>query len=308
MLARVANRLYWAARYLERSEGLSRVVSAYTRFMLDTPRNPGVDWDVLVKIIDGESAYYSRYSKVTEQNVIKFLLSDEENLGSIKASVDCARENMRTTRDVMPQEAWEMVNELKLCVDNQVEDAVKRRNRYAFLEHVMLQNLQIGGLFDGSMNRDRSLEFIRLGRYMERCDMATRAADVGIATLDGHDLPDLEISLWSNILSALSATSAYRRKIGPIVGAPEVVNFVFNGQAFPRSVRYCLDRIGRGIKRLGNNKRSLTILAQMHAKLDRFNASRMYASKIHGVIDQLQLNLYELNEAISDTWFFPAGR
>ncbi len=306
MLSRVANRLYWAARYLERSAGLSRVISAYTQFIMDTPKSAPVDWDVLIKIIDGESAYFSRYSKVTEHNVIKFLLSDEENLGSIKASVKSARENVRTTRDVLPEEAWELINELKLFVDINVEEAVKRRSRYDFLDGVMLQNLQIDGLFDSSMNRDRSFEFIRLGRYLERCDMATRAAAVGIASYsEGEQSADLDISVWSNILDSLSATSAYRRQIGPLVEAPEVVNFVFNGQDFPRSVRYCLDRVERVISNFKNNEACMKILARMQPRLDKFDAHRMNNKKIDKVIEQIQLDLHKLNAAIADTWFFP---
>lgn len=310
MLSRVANRLYWSARYLERSEGLARMISAYTHFILDTPKSSGVGWEVLINIIEAEPAYFSRYSKITENNVIKFLLSDEENLGSLKASVSFARENLRTTRDVLPEEAWELVNELHLYTKLNVDEAVKRRSRHDFMEEIMLRNMQIDGLFDGSMNRDRSFEFIRLGRYLERCDMATRAADVGIAGLPDEDGTEasLEISLWANLLTSLSATSAYRREVGPIIEPAEVTNFVFNYPHFPRSIRYCLDRVDRVIQGFGNNQASLAILGRMYKKLDKFDAQKLSKDQIHTVVDQIQLELHRLNTTIADTWFFPENK
>ena len=310
MLSRVANRLYWSARYLERSEGLARMISAYTHFILDTPKSSGVGWEVLINIIDAEPAYFSRYSKITENNVLKFLLSDEENFGSLRASVSLARENLRTTRDVLPEEAWELVNELNLFTKLNVEEAVKRRSRYDFFEEIMLRNMQIDGLFDGSMNRDRSFEFIRLGKYLERCDMATRIADVGVAALpdEGALEHDIEISLWANLLTSLSATSAYRREIGPIVEPAEVTNFIFNYPDFPRSIRYCLDRVDRVIQGLGENQASSVILGRMYKKLDKFDAQKLSKTQIHSVIDQIQLELQRLNTTIADTWFFPENK
>lgn len=310
MLSRVANRLYWSARYLERSEGLARMINAYTHFILDTPKSAGVSWDVLISIIDAEPVYFSRYKKVTENNVIKFLLSDEENLASLKASVSFARENLRTTRDVLPEEAWELVNELHLHTKLNVEEAVKRRNRYDFLDEIMLRNMQIDGLFDGSMNRDRSFEFIRLGRYLERCDMATRVADVGIAGLPDEEGPevDLEISLWANMLTSLSATSAFRREVGPITEPHEATNFIFNYPDFPRSVRYCLDRVERVLRGFKNNEASIRVVEKIFAKLDRFDAKRLSNKQIHRVIDQIQLELNQLNTTIADTWFFPENK
>jgi len=307
MLSRVANRLYWSARYLERSEGLARVVNAYTHFILDTPKTKGVDWDVLIRIVEAEDAYFSRYQKVTEQNVIRFLLSNEDNLGSLRSSVIFARENMRTTRDALPEKAWELINELNLYTKLNVEDAVKRRNRHDFLDQIILHNMQLDGLFDGSMNRSRPFEFIRLGKYMERCDMATRIAHVGIIGLPQTEgsYSGLQISLWANLLDSLSATSAYRQEIGPIVEPAEVTNFVFKHPDFPRSIRFSLLRLERIVDHLKDSKPCLTILHRMHTKLDKFDAQKLSRDKVQAFIDKIQKDLNLLNESIANTWFFP---
>ena len=154
------------------------------------------------------------------------------------------------------------------------------------------------------MNRDRSFQFIRLGRYLERCDMVTRIADVGTAALsDDLHIPAIEISLWSNLLASLSATSAYRRQIGPIIEPFEVIDFVFNYNQFPRSVRYSLDRIERIIQGFSNNTEALKTVGAIYKKLDRFQARKKSREQLHEFIDLIQYDLAHLNTTIDSTWF-----
>ena len=307
MLSRVANRLYWSARYLERSEGIARMVSAYTHFILDTPKTHGIGWEVLINIVEGEDAYFSRYSKITEQNVIRFLLSNEDNPASLRSSIIFARENMRTTRDVLPEKAWELVNELNLYTKRNVDAATKRGNRHDFLDQIMLHNLQLDGLFDGSMNRKKPFDFMRLGRYMERCDMATRIANVGIVGLPQKEgvASSLEMSLWANLLDSLSATSAYRREIGPIVSPTDATNFLFKYQHFPRSIRYSLGRVERVVQHLKDSDHCLALLKRINKKLDKFDAQKLSTEEIHVFIDQIQVDLSLLDNSIARAWFFP---
>lgn len=39
MLSRVAERLYWSARYLERVENIARLLSVYDDLLFDLPRD-----------------------------------------------------------------------------------------------------------------------------------------------------------------------------------------------------------------------------------------------------------------------------
>ena len=46
-------------------------------------------------------------------------------------------------------------------------------------------------------------------------------------------IPEVPL-LWANLLHSLSATSAYRRKVGPTLEANQLVDFVFTDAQFPR--------------------------------------------------------------------------
>ena len=55
MLSRVADNLYWMARYLERTENLARLVDASASLMLDLPQRLSPGWQPLITITGNES-------------------------------------------------------------------------------------------------------------------------------------------------------------------------------------------------------------------------------------------------------------
>ena len=50
MLSRVAERLYWMGRYLERVENSARLLNVYSLLLLDLPRGVGIQWSQLPEI------------------------------------------------------------------------------------------------------------------------------------------------------------------------------------------------------------------------------------------------------------------
>jgi len=74
--------------------------------------------------------------------------------------VRAARENVRTTPDVLPEEAWELVNELHLFVEAHASNASGRRNRHDFLSEVIARCQMINGLLGASLPRDHAYGFI----------------------------------------------------------------------------------------------------------------------------------------------------
>ena len=307
MLSRVAERLYWMARYLERAEDTARLVMAYQHIIMDIPKGSEPGWDVLLSILDANPVFNERYRAANEQNVLKFLIADLDNVSSIPTSIKAARENVRTTRDVLPEEAWEMVNELHLYVQEKSEASVGRRNRHAFLEHVISRCQMINGLLMSNLSRDHSYRFIKLGRLLERSDMITRVIDVGAGDILEREgaFEAIDPLLWGALLQGLSAMGAYRRAVGPLVEKNAVVEFVFSEQMFPRSVRFCLSGIREELGPLRANKDALRVVERARRKLRRFDPNVATREELHRFIDSFQLTLNDLSAVITDTWFQP---
>ena len=134
LLARMAESVYWAGRYLERAECTARIVQVHTDAHVDIPVGEDVGWEPLLAIAD-VGIEFSQYHSVaahagnvdaSEHDVIEFLLHNQENPSSILAAISAARENLRTARPVVPREAWEAGNALWLACTDHLEEAQTR--------------------------------------------------------------------------------------------------------------------------------------------------------------------------------------
>ena len=305
MLSRVAERLFWMARYLERAEDTARLVHAYTHLVMDIPKGSEPGWDILVRIIDAEPSYAQHYRTYNELNIMKFVIADTDNVGGILHSVRAARENVRTTRDVLPAEAWEQVNELYLYAQDTAEKSVGRRNRYQFLETVIARCQMINGMLVSTLPRGHAYRFIKLGHLLERADMTTRVIDVGAAILlsDDHLRSTVDPLIWASLLNSLSAMGAYRREIGPQVAAGPMVDFVLRAGTFPRSVKFCLDDMRRELLPLKNNRTAIGLVNKARRELSLFDPQQCSREELHLFIDRIQLILTRLHSSIAHTWF-----
>ena len=232
-------------------------------------------------------------------------MADSNNPSSISNSIHSARENVRTTRDVLPAEVWEHVNELYLFSQERAEKSVGRRNRHEFLDQVITRCQMINGLMMSTLCRDHAYRFTKLGHLLERADMTTRIIDVGAAALLGEQRHHSAVDplIWANLLQSLSAMGSYRRTIGPLVEAADVVDFVFREASLPRSVRFCLEGIREELTPLTNNKEALKLVNRSRRKISKFDALEASRTDLHEFIDLMQADLNELSQTITNTWF-----
>ena len=305
MLSRVADRLFWMARYLERAEDTSRLVHAYSHLVMDIPKGSEPGWGILVNILDAQPTYEEHYRVYNEHNVLKFLIADLDNVGGIYHAIRAARENVRTTRDVLPEEAWEHVNELYLYAQEYAEKSVGRRNRHQFLETVIARCQMINGMVISTLPRGHAYRFIKLGHLIERADMTTRVIDVGAAALldDERLRSTVDPLIWACLLRSLSALGAYRREIGPQVEVNAMVDFVLRDGSLPRSVKFCLNGIRNELVPLKHNKDALKTVDRARRKLSRFNVEQRSREELHAFIDEFQVTLNSLSYAIDQAWF-----
>ncbi len=308
MLSRVAERIYWLARYLERAENTARLVSTYHFLLLDLPKGAQVGWRALPVITGGRAQFAERYPRADERNTQRFLLADAANPGSLANSVAWARENFRTSREELPGEAWERINELHLFVTEGVASALARGGRFEFLSGVIRRCQQLTGLLHGVMSRGHAYDFIELGRHLERADMTSRVIDIGT---QGHPLSDLprdeavqlDVHVWTSILKALTAYQMYRKDLRIAVNDTDVAAYLLHDGNFPRSVRHCLNEIEASLGNLPLHRDMLRRVRSASHLLDQIKPAELGAAGLHQGLDGLQIGICAIHEGIRETWF-----
>lgn len=317
MLARVAERVYWLGRYMERSENTARLVNVNSNLLLDLPRGAKVGWRGLIDIIGCNEAFDEKCQNSDERNVMRFLLADNNNPVSILSALRMARENTRTTREILPAEAWEQINDLYLYAKENLPKGTARGQRYVLLQRIIRLSQQLTGLLGGTMCHGDAYNFILLGRYLERADMTTRIVDVGsdnsLQGLSGSDLTvdKLELYadlLWMSVLTSLSAYQMYRQNAHGRVKGETVVSFLLQDSSFPRSVAACLNKVETCLHRLPRSDQGLRVLASAKRRINDIDIDQLFHRSLHEFIDNLQLDIAAIHDQIAQTWFLPNSR
>lgn len=307
MLSRVANRLYWMSRHIERAENTARLVNVYALLMLDLPRGVGIHWRQLVEITGNHELFYGSYRSDGESNVLKFMVADSVNPSSLVTTLAMARENVRTTRDQIPGEAWQAINELFLFGKRRLTRPDFRKNRHKTLSEIIARCQQITGLLAGAMSHGPGYQFVRIGRNIERADMTTRIIDVGSATLiaEGDERDRLANRLWMNILLALSAHQMYRQNVRRRILRENVIDYLIHDTRFPRSVAHSLLQLQQCVEQLPNYKEPLQSILRLQDLITEHTTTELTGPRLHSFIDDLQVELAKIHQILSNTWFFP---
>jgi uncharacterized alpha-E superfamily protein len=221
-----------------------------------------------------------------------------------------ARENVRTTRDIMPSEGFEQVNELLLFVRRRLASRTAHKNTCDFLSQVVQHCQGITGLLAGTMSHDAAYQFVRLGRNLERADMTTRILDVGSATLIASDteLTRLENRLWTWLLRALSAHQMYRQSVRRQVSGPVAAGYLLHDVMFPRAVLHTLGEIRACLKVLPRNTSAMRAVRRAERRVRDTDIHATFPDSFHAFIDDIQLDLGEIHQKIHHTWFEPGPR
>ena len=314
LLSRVADSLYWGARYLERAEDTARVVRSYTDLVIDMPTSVVSSWEPLLAVGGDRPAYDAVYETTDEQDIVRFLVADTTNAGSIASSIATARENLRTTREVLPRDVWQAVNDLSLYTLANVASGVDRRNRARFLNRAIAECQRIDGAMSTLMSRDEAYGLWQLGRSIERADMTARVVGVRAASLvetsrvgrrPSHIYDDVQ---WMGLLRSVNALQMYQRATRGPVEASKVVDFLLLDPMFPRSVTACVAAIRDALASLPRPELTLDALDELDSlvaavPLGSALADTRDGAALDAAMDRVLLGLASLNAAVDAALF-----
>jgi|TARA_Y100001970_G_C14229173_1_gene857530 uncharacterized alpha-E superfamily protein len=293
-------------RYLERAENTARLIQVNTHLLLDLPRNVTLGWEPIIDMLSFRDVFYDLYKEADEKSVIKFMVTDTANPGSIINCLAAVRENARIIREIIPSEAWEQINNLYIAAKADGQSVLTRRHRFNCLHRIIVANQTITGLLGGTMLRGEGYAFLRLGRHLERTDMTSRIIDVRSASL----LPDLspeqsafENIQWMGVLKSLTAYQMYRQEMRIRINRADVLEFLINNRQFPRSLQHGLMQIGKCLLELPNSDSISQQVEALSEELQQLDTHELTQDRLHEVIDDIQLGVVKLHQAIDSQYF-----
>ncbi len=310
LLSRVADSLYWMARYIERAENVARFIGVNLHLSLDQPSYEQSQWGATVDTTGDGKIFRRRYPHATQDAVVDFLTADNENPNSICSCMRAARENARSVREIISSEMWEQVNELYMLVRDirgQITTDVLPR----FFHQVRMACHQFQGVTDATMTHNEAWQFIGLGRTLERADKTTRLLDVKyfilLPSISDVGTPYDEMQ-WAAVLKSVSGFEMYRKRHGRITPA-RLIEFLLFDNEFPRAVRYSIGRADRALHALTGTAAgtfscaSEQQMGRLKSELDFGRGDMIVASGLHEFLDSLQAKMNKIDECILGDFF-----
>ena len=311
MLSRVADSLYWMARYIERAENNARFIDVDLQMSLDAPITFSEQWEPLVAITGNVEAFEERYRTPSRENVIRFLTVDRDNPNSIVSAVMKARENARSVREAISSDVWEQVNAFYLLVSSASAERLAINDSYKFFADIKRFSHLTAGVADNTMSHGEAWNFMQLGRMIERADNTSRLLDVKYFMLlpSAEDVGSaIDEMQWSILLRSATALEMYRRRHGTITPA-NVIDFLLLDTEFPRAILFCLlmaEQSLHGISgtRLGTfSNLAERRIGQLRSELAYSQVSEIISQGLHEFLDNFQSQLNAAGEAITATFF-----
>jgi len=313
MLSRVADSIFWMSRYIERAENVARFIHVNLKLAIDLGPTTAGQWAPLVYTTGDQDGFKERYDTPSQHDVIQFLAFDPENPNSIISCLRAARENARTVREMISSLMWEELNKFSLNVRAATSDQNVLDNPFDFLQQVILSSHLMDGITDATMSHNEAWHFFCMGRLLERADKTSRILDVKYFILlpsVGDIGTAIDTIQWSALLESASALEMYRKRHGRITPA-NVADFLILDREFPRAMHFCLIQAEESLTAITGN-RGGRIYTSAEQKLGRLRSELNYAridevihAGLHEFIDQFQVRLNDVGEAISETFFAP---
>lgn len=277
MLSRTADNLFWAARYLERAEGLARLIEMGQRMTM-IPGAGRQEWRS-VAAAAGAAHLFSKEERVNEAAIVNQLLLTDTHPMSIRFCLNRARECARSVRTSFTQEMWEALNDGWRRLE-MVDERSALRELPTLLEWVKTRASMFRGATQTTMLRNDRYYFLRLGSLIERVDLTLRLLDVKYYVL----LPESDVvgggrdhHQWTSILHAISAAKSYHHLYRGDYSPWFIADFLILNQQFPRSVSYSYGEISWYLNRL----------AQVYDQRHRCN---MLADKMVGQLADMEMH------------------
>lgn len=311
MLSSTADHLYWMARSMERAENTARMIDVTYRMSLlkQAQAEPNQEWRAMISISGLHEDFEARYAEPSAANVMHFMALDEKNPGSIYNSFFNARENARAVRGSITSEMWEALNATWLEMRRIYAEGIAEDGISHFFDWVKERSHLSRGLTYGTMLRDDSFRFLRLGTFFERADNTARILDVKYHILlpSASDVGGAaDYYQWSALLRSVSAFESYRKVYRGQITPKRVAELLVLRPDMARSLITCMDEV-YGLLQEIDGPRSAELqrrCGQLHSKLRYGSIDDIFEYGLHEYLSEFLEQIYHLGDLINKTYFW----
>jgi uncharacterized circularly permuted ATP-grasp superfamily protein/uncharacterized alpha-E superfamily protein len=245
--SRVADHLLWLGRYLERAEGLIRLLRCFFRrlsgearpgdlpelpFLLDLLRKD----NLLPPAVDAGAAI-PRYRALSAH--LNAALYDRERPASVIAILLRVRNAARHVRDRLSLDSWRVINRLERFDDHPAGDPLD------LLDDTLFTLSAFSGLAMESMTRGLGWRFLDMGRRVERAANQAELLRIGLPQVCQESSSILEA-----LLEVFDSIMTYRARYRTTFQLAPVLDLLILDESNPKSLAFQYRQLAAHVENL----------------------------------------------------------
>ena len=245
MLSRVADAVFWTARYMERTDNILRALR--TNYIASQDEVVEFNWQPWVRLY-GPPEEKSEIEIASYRDVINYLILSKQHDASVFSYIVRARENARSIQDFITKELWQCLNDYYHLIRNpHTEQLLLNDDPVTAMDHLLRESTFFYGTVDTTMGRGEGYTFLNLGKFIER---ALQSLDLLSMQLEAIPQGATESVQWKYLLYSLSGYEFHGKHYKNSLQTDDVIHQVLFNTQFPHSVLYSLIQTERYFKRL----------------------------------------------------------
>lgn len=306
--SRAADNLYWLGRYLERAEGLARILRCCVGKMIEGPRVleqselPGLLYLVNPRWQPVRATHDAYTARLVD------LLTKPFQPDGLRPILDSVHRLTGTCRDRISTESWQISNHL---LDLSRKHPKSMRETQRLLNEMLTSFSAFSGMIAENMTRSHSWRFLEIGRRLERAVYMVNLLRRSIGRQR-----ETEASMLDALLEVADGVRTYRRRYPAGLQVAPLLDLLLADQANPRSVAYQLHLLERYMRELPgrsldnpiNQAEKLLLRCHTNIKLaDVHQLTQVTSGQIRGdlnsLLRQIGKDLPELSDQLARQYF-----
>ena len=307
MLSRVASNLYWLSRYIERSDGILRMLKIHYASSQDALRD--FSWRPVIKIYSSLNEEQISEIEFNSREVLLYIFSGKDNQNSILNIITLARENARSVQDHIPKDLWQCLNEYyHLVKDKRMIHSLKKDDPTSALDELIKQVMLYYGIAEITMERGEGRSFMNIGKYLERSIQSADILDIKFSSANTSDLLT-DTSYLKYLLLSLGAYDLYLKTYRQGFEPVNILEMVVLNNDFPRSVLYSVNNINRYFERLKSNKDILEfkelsfLIGRLRSMIQYSTVNSIMEQGLHLYLGSIKKELYTIGNSLNVHYF-----
>ncbi|QBP42293.1 alpha-E domain-containing protein [Paenisporosarcina antarctica] len=316
MLSRVADSLYWMSRNIERTELNARILDVHLTQMVETSSEEMLDekqWQLLFGICSTEEELEALENNpnVQDQDYLHYLAFHSDNLNSVFNCVRVARENVRISRDHLPNELFEIWNDLYHFTLHAERENFSIQHLRAFLQKVKMTTLIAQGIIESGMSRGVSYRMIKIGKWLERAEKTARILNVVCEQTRETQLKykGEDYYAWLSALRMLNGYEAFLKVNRPKMDPKTILTFLITDESFPRSIHYNINHVRAAVDNLENAKIAhysfelYYALENLKKNFDEMSIHKLNSDDMLAFLNRFQNQCNDIGKIFSKTYY-----